>query len=629
MTGEVTYAPSFPGFPDFRANVTFTPRQFFPVIIPHCQRGCVRLVGYMLRKVLGWVDAQGNPTREQLRFSYRELITQTGISRGDIRKSLADAIKHGCVRRVEAPRRDAPGRPGRSGLYELHWDHDGEYTDSPGVFCGFYYPEAAFLPDAHGNPGPRRPKAARKNIPNDFFDVLLCRERLAVVRVVGALLFYSIQWGPGGERKVAVSLSITALSRLTNLSRARVHMAVQEAVVRGYIVPVDGGCFDPAAGQNSRAATYAIRWVEPGAVAQSHTVPTAGAEIEDGDQYKKVNGAGPVQKGERDQYKKENGEAYKKVNGISIKTDLKTLKATATAPESASQPPAAAAVEALVKAGFDEATAQRLSRKHSLEVIRRQVDWLPLRSSNRNRLGLLRRAIEGDWPRPESAMMADPALRPGRIFASHYYAGYHRLDGEAGTEPFPKDVTTAAQYLERLRRLDPDAGAVPEWGRRFGQFMREKHRGDDRAKPNLSFALVLHGDEFLRVLQRETAARQRESLGKAREAHQTAFRDRWRDYLRETEKRVQASHPGLYAAFAAERARHRHLMSGGVMLVSAEVLARFDGETSRLAGFAEYFHNHAQCPVLDFWQWDERLNPQRFGTATPTGLEHSRAEMRS
>jgi hypothetical protein len=69
-------------------------------------------------------------------------------------------------------------------------------------------------------------------------------------------------------------------------------------------------------------------------------------------------------------------------------------------------------------------------------------------------------------------------------------------------------------------------------------------------------------------------------------------------------------------------------MSGGVMLVSAEVLARFDGETSRLAGFAEYFHNHAQCPVLDFWQWDERLNPQRFGTAAPTGLQHSRAEVR-
>ena len=62
----------------------------------------------------------------------------------------------------------------------------------------------------------------------------------------------------------------------------------------------------------------------------------------------------------------------------------------------------------------------------------------------------------------------------------------------------------------------------------------------------------------------------------------------------------------------------RHTMTGGVLLVSAEVLARFDSEPSRLAAFAEFFQNHAQCPVLNFWQWDERLNPQRFVPAAPT-----------
>ena len=50
-----------------------------------------------------------------------------------------------------------------------------------------------------------RPKAACKNIPNAFFDVLLPREPLSVIRVVGARLFSSIQWGSGGERKVPVS----------------------------------------------------------------------------------------------------------------------------------------------------------------------------------------------------------------------------------------------------------------------------------------------------------------------------------------------------------------------------------------------------------------------------------------
>ncbi len=48
---------------------------------------------------------------------------------------------------------------------------------------------------------------------NAFFDVLIPQERLSVIRVVGALLFYSIKWGPGGERKVPVQLSISQLSR--------------------------------------------------------------------------------------------------------------------------------------------------------------------------------------------------------------------------------------------------------------------------------------------------------------------------------------------------------------------------------------------------------------------------------
>ena len=126
----------------------------------------------------------------------------------------------------------------------------------------------------------RRPKAARKNIPNAFFDYLLPRERLSVIRVVGALLFYSIQWGPGGERKVPVSRSITDLSRLTQLSRQHVHAAVMEARQRGYIEQVDGGCFDPAAGQESRAATYGIRWApgvagRPGAPAATRGGPGA------------------------------------------------------------------------------------------------------------------------------------------------------------------------------------------------------------------------------------------------------------------------------------------------------------------------------------------------------------------
>ncbi len=109
---------------------------------------------------------------------------------------------------------DATGKPGQSGVYELCWDVTGSYTDAPALFRGFYYPEAVIVKEREGAATVRRPKAARKNIPNAFFDHLLPRERLSVIRVVGALLFYSIQCGPGGERRMPVSRSITALSRL-------------------------------------------------------------------------------------------------------------------------------------------------------------------------------------------------------------------------------------------------------------------------------------------------------------------------------------------------------------------------------------------------------------------------------
>ena len=96
-------SPAFPGFPDFRANVTFVPLQFFTVVLPHRSRGCVRLVGFMLRRLLGWVDAEGNPTHEQIEFSYRVLIAEVGISRGAIAEAIQEALRFRLIRRVREP----------------------------------------------------------------------------------------------------------------------------------------------------------------------------------------------------------------------------------------------------------------------------------------------------------------------------------------------------------------------------------------------------------------------------------------------------------------------------------------------------------------------------------------------
>ena len=590
MPPAVTPAPEFPGFPNFQANVTFVPIQFFTVVIPHNSRGTVRMVGYALRKLLGWVDAHGQPTQEQLQFTYRELVEQAGISRGAIGETLQEAVDGHFLRCVQSPSAHSTGLAVKDALYELCWDAAGRYTDVPARFRGFYYPAAAIVEEQEAGQAVSRPKAARKNIPNAFFDVLLPREPLSVIRVVGALLFYSIQWGPGGERKVPVTRSITELSRLTHRSRHHVHEALLVARQRGYIEQVAAGCFDPAAGQDSEAATYAIRWAA-GTVAE--------------EQFKKVNGTS-LQKGGREPFNIVNGKRFKKVNDIRIKTELKTDTTTATPATTVTATAAAVSGCALLtQIGFDKPTARRLAAQHPLETIQRQIAWLPLRNTTTSRLGLLRRAIEQDWSKPEGAG-DDPALRLGQEFASHYYAAYHGFAGEAATVPFPKDVQAAAQFVQRLLAQGGNDLPGPEWGRQFGGFMRQRHQGEAKARPNLSFALVLHGDEFLRQVASDHADRSRNALERSHAARHAARRTEYLAYLQLAEKSAQQTAPGLYAAFTEERARTRRAMTGGLFQASPDTLAKFDHEHSRWLALAEFFHHHPQMAVLDFEQWDHQ-----------------------
>ena len=60
---------SFSGFKPPTSNTTYTPNQFFDVVVPNFSRGVVRIVAYLIRKTLGWCDANGNPQEEQIQFS--------------------------------------------------------------------------------------------------------------------------------------------------------------------------------------------------------------------------------------------------------------------------------------------------------------------------------------------------------------------------------------------------------------------------------------------------------------------------------------------------------------------------------------------------------------------------------
>src|SRR5437762_559275 len=80
----------FRGFSQPTSNTTYTPNQFFDVCLPHYSRGVVRLVGFMIRKTLGWCDEHGNPQAEQHSVSWSD-FQQAGISREMIRSALDEA----------------------------------------------------------------------------------------------------------------------------------------------------------------------------------------------------------------------------------------------------------------------------------------------------------------------------------------------------------------------------------------------------------------------------------------------------------------------------------------------------------------------------------------------------------
>ena len=64
-------------------------------------------------------------------------------------------------------------------------------------------------------------------------------------------------------------------------------------------------------------------------------------------------------------------------------------------------------------------------------------------------------------------------------------------------------------------------------------------------------------------------------------------------------------------------------MTGGLFHATAETLARFDNDESRLAAFAEFFCHHPQMPVLDLEQWAKQRDLLAKETATTSGERFS------
>lgn len=599
--GRVT---EFRGYPAPTSNTTYTPNQFFDVVLRHSSRGTVRLVAYMMRKTLGWSDAHGNPREPQVVVSYRELIEEAGISRGAVQPSVEEAIASRYIRCIRPGRPSGAGESAVSALYELRWDEGGEYTTDPEAFQGFFA--------GNGN---------LTYIPNPFFDYTVSHEPLAVVKVVGTIIRHTIGFQTKfGFRRQHVAMSFTDLQRTAGIgSRRALNEALQYALRHNHLDRVEAGVFDPAAGQGSKAATYGIKWSDSAAypltgskripeISEART-PERARPVQKGyreNRFKKDTGTGskgipePVQKGYRERSKKDTG------------IEITSLNNTPKQQQTAAAESVFQSIEALQSAGFDAETASALAHAHAPEIVARQIAWLPQRRATRNRLGLLRKSIVENWPAPEGEADASP----GAVFAKHFYAAWAGNEDRPAAAVTAGDVADGARFVEELLRAYPDEKKVPQMARSFGRFVREKEAGNSAMPRSLRLALVRHADAFVVDFRRKIAGSRKKAREDSRKAHFARHRDAYVSYLRNRAEELRLERPELFAAFEEQERRQRDTLLGSRLFKSTELSARiasaFDNEAERLNRLYEFLDSNERGLVPDFWTWDRTLNPKGF-----------------
>ena len=254
----------------------------------------------------------------------------------------------------------------------------------------------------------------------------------------------------------------------------------------------------------------------------------------------------------------------------------------------------------LVELGFDATTARHLAERHSPEILQQQLAWLPLRQASTNRLGLLRRAIEQNWPKPKAdAIPSEHAT--GAILARHYAAAV-RGDDQPSELCSPKEALLGTEFL---RRLGAHAEApAAEWGRRFGKFVR----GKSPQKLWLAWTLPVYGDEFARGWRHTSMQAENSAWNTSRAAHEKKFHSAYQTYLRGEEEHWRKDQPAIYAAFGA----YQEELSNRFNL-SEKTRALFNTEAGRLSAFTEFMREHGKR-LFEFWQWDQRRNPQGWHT---------------
>ena len=554
-----THTPEpFDGFSAPTSNTTYTPNQFFDVCLPHSSRGVVRLVAYLIRKSLGWCDSEGNPREEQIVVSYHDLVTRAGISRDQVRQALDEAIAAHFIECVEVGQANALGQSGHSARFQLRWDPSLEYRKRPSEFRGFF--------EGDGN---------RTDIPNQFFDVVVPSEPLSVIKVVGSIVRFSIGFqARHGRRRQQATLSYQEIQNYARIaSRDVLAQAIRTALEHRYIVRMEDGVFSPEATQR-RPAVYALHWADG------------------------WNGKKSVPGVEASENRTSNGPISVPAERSEIRTNIQTKPLNDTGKQQA-----VASLDVakgiLKAAGFGDAAAADLAGRVPLEVVERQVRWLEQRAPAKNRLGLLRRALEEDWSKPMEVRTSELSEKAGFVFAQYFYAAFAGNQAEPVNEPSVRDTTTAESLLHRLRVVQPDVSPA-EAGRALGQLAREQRN----PFPSLQVAVRQLGDQLLVKFQKRQERLERRTLEAEREAHLATAVPAYQTFLRREEERLREEQPDEYGTFVTGRTEERERLARHPLWSrSPRFLEAFDAESRRLSDLQRHFH------LPDFATWDAALYP--------------------
>jgi hypothetical protein len=622
----------FRGFPDFRSNVLYCPKQLFTVVIPNSSVNCIRLVSYMLRKTLGWVNEAGDPIQEQHAFGYRDLEGDGGIVHSGLQKAITEALDRKFIGCVQTARMQVQGVRARSASYELLWN-ESSYTDDIDKFAGFHL-QASYI-DQDG-----QTRIGRKNIPNVFFDYLVKNESRRVIRVVGTLLWYSIDWGKGGERKQPVKKSLWDLVELTQLDKSNVVRALDEAQEKGYVERLERGVFDLSGRKESSTTVYGIHWTDeytytheglPVGVSSNEertkkatqpvlvNAPKRRHEAETGTLQKSDTGLA----GERSKKATQNApetqhsERSKKATYVIINKEITNTPINNSSDSPAPEPlVAAVAEEALLKVGFDRKAARQLSSQYPAESILKQIEALPLRRPS-NPLGMLRHAITVDLPLPAlPAKTTDVGSSHGRTFAAHFYAGYHGNSEAPVSDPSAGDSEAGERFVQRLLQVSPEPASVDDWGRSFGELVAHQHGQNRQSFPALRLAIQRYGDDFYSRFKTSCEAHKRRAIQLAQEERYEKYQGEYEKYLRAELGRHEVMNSTLFQKLVLEEMEKlKELRSNRFGLVHVERLCE-----QFLAGRFERFQRlvvlETDHDVLDFWEWDKTRSVEEFGEAS-------------